>query len=468
MGSCWHETVAAAPANNANQLNGYCYDAAGNLALNTGSCPQPPGTSFTPIYAYDSENRLSSTAGYSYFYDADGVRMEKSSGSSGTMYWTGPGGEYLTETDLTGTINEEYIYFGGQRLARIDRPSGTVHYYFSDHLGSASVITDSAGNVQQRDYYYPYGGIVAAVGSDPNHYKFTGKERDSESNLDEFGARYYSSNIGRFMTPDWAARPIAVPYAVFGDPQTLNLYSYVENGPINRADADGHWQGPYYGSARLDEFGPCDSGNGNVSANCVYSDAASLSNDASTAAAEGAAQQNTQLAAQYTTTPLATVVPYPAHGATAEEAMTDAKTNGPNAPYAGSTAPGNVSAQPTVTECGAGICTANVTAVSFGQITISAPQWAEFSQASKSEQSNWTSSLNSLIKHENGHVKDALDIHAREGFALEHLGATGSTGAAAIQNLNSEIRAVFNQYNNLGRQWGASYDQRTCHGTCQY
>lgn len=148
--------------------------------------------------------------------------------------------------------------------------------------------------------------------------------------------------------------------------------------------------------------------------------------------------------------------------------MTDAKTNGPNAPYTGSTAPGNVTAQPTVTECGAGICTANVTAVSFGQITISAPQWAEFSQASKSEQANWTSSLNSLIKHENGHVKDALDIHAREGFALEHLGATGSTGAAAIQNLNSKIRAVFNQYNNLGSQWGASYDQRTCHGACQY
>lgn len=46
--------------------------------------------------------------------------------------------------------------------------------------------------------------------------------------------------MGRFMTPDWAARPTAVPYAVFGDPQTLNLYTYVENNPINRADADGH------------------------------------------------------------------------------------------------------------------------------------------------------------------------------------------------------------------------------------
>ena len=299
MGSCWHETVAAAPANNANQLNGYCYDAAGNLALNTGACPQPPGTSFTPIYAYDSENRLSSTAGYSYSYDADGVRVAKSSGSSGTMYWTGPAGEYLTETDLTGAINEEYIYFGGERIARIDRPSGTVHYYFSNNLGSASVITDSAGNVQQRDFYYPYGGIVSAAGSDPNHYKFAGKERDGESNLDEFGARYYSSNIGRFMTPDWAARPTAVPYAVFGDPQSLNLYTYVENGPVNRADADGHWQGPSFagGTGALDDSGVCAEGGWCKEFN-VWAAATILSNSSDTASTESAAQQNTQQAAQ--------------------------------------------------------------------------------------------------------------------------------------------------------------------------
>jgi len=43
------------------------------------------------------------------------------------------------------------------------------------------------------------------------------------------------------MTPDWAARPTAVPYAVFGDPQSLNLYTYVENAPVNRVDADGHY-----------------------------------------------------------------------------------------------------------------------------------------------------------------------------------------------------------------------------------
>jgi RHS repeat-associated protein len=70
---------------------------------------------------------------------------------------------------------------------------------------------------------------------------FTGKERDSESGLDNFGARYDSSSFGRFMSPDWAAgKPSAVPYAEWADPQSLNLYSYVRNNPLERIDADGH------------------------------------------------------------------------------------------------------------------------------------------------------------------------------------------------------------------------------------
>ena len=155
------------------------------------------------------------------------------------MYWPGPGGN-LTETDLSGNINEEYVFFNGERLARIDRPSNAVWYYFSDQVGTADVITNASGAVYERCAYFPYGGVVTCTGSDPNRYKFTGKERDSESGMDNFEARYYGSSFGRFMTPDWAARPTAVPYAVFGDPQSLNLYTYVRNDPVSRADADGH------------------------------------------------------------------------------------------------------------------------------------------------------------------------------------------------------------------------------------
>ena len=78
------------------------------------------------------------------------------------------------------------------------------------------------------------------VANDSNHYKFTGKERDSETSLDYFGARYYSNGLGRFVSPDWSATPVPVPYADFCDPQSLNLYCYVRNNPVWRADLDGH------------------------------------------------------------------------------------------------------------------------------------------------------------------------------------------------------------------------------------
>jgi RHS repeat-associated protein len=102
------------------------------------------------------------------------------------------------------------------------------------------MVTDNNGNIQEQSDYYPYGGEIVISGSDPNHYKFTGKERDAESGLDEFGARYYSSSMGRFMIPDWSDRPAAVPYANIGNPQTLNLYSYVQNDPTSFIDPDGH------------------------------------------------------------------------------------------------------------------------------------------------------------------------------------------------------------------------------------
>ena len=68
-----------------------------------------------------------------------------------------------------------------------------------------------------------------------NGYKFTGKERDAESGLDYFGARYYGSNLGRFMTPD----PIGFASVRLRDPQTLNAYRYTRGNPINAIDPNG-------------------------------------------------------------------------------------------------------------------------------------------------------------------------------------------------------------------------------------
>ena len=145
------------------------------------------------------------------------------------------------ESDLSGALQSEYVFFDGERIARKDFPGKTVSYYFSDHLKTASVISDAIGsNIKSESDYYPWGGELQFANGDPNHYKFTGKERDAETGLDYFGARHYSNGLGRFITPDWAAKATAVPYADFADPQSLNLYTYVRNIPTSKVDADGH------------------------------------------------------------------------------------------------------------------------------------------------------------------------------------------------------------------------------------
>jgi len=196
----------------------------------------------TQNYSYDQENRLTGAAGYAYTYDGDGNRVRKSSGTAGTLYW------YMTpgivgESDLSGNLTDEYVFFDGERVAR--NSTNGVFYYFSDHLKTASVVTDASGNIKSESDFYPWGGELQFVNNDSNHYKFTGKELDIETNLDYYGARYYSNGLGRFVTPDWAAKPAAVPYAVLGDPQSLNLYTYVRNIPTTNADPDGHFSDFY-------------------------------------------------------------------------------------------------------------------------------------------------------------------------------------------------------------------------------
>jgi len=225
-----YELLNAAPASNQNQLPGFTYDAAGNMTQNGSAA-----------YTYNAEGRLKTAGGATYTYDGDGQRIQKAAPAV-TLYWYGATGSVLDETLSAGALVSEYVFFNGKRIARRDADN-SVKYYFADNLGSASVITNATGAMPplEESDYYPYGGEMPITNTDPNHYKFTGKERDSESNLDNFGARYFASSLGRFMTPDWADRPTTVPYATFGDPQSLNLYTYVENAPLNRVDADGHY-----------------------------------------------------------------------------------------------------------------------------------------------------------------------------------------------------------------------------------
>jgi len=238
-GKTMYEPLDCSP-NTQNHLNTcYNYDAAGNVIQNG-----------TVTYTYDAENRLIATSGLSYVYDGDGQRIEKctegatpgtcASNATGMFYWLHAGGGTLAESDLGGNWTAAYGLIRGQIASRVDLPAKVVHYYFHDHLNSTNVITDNLGNVVEEEDFYPYGGEIPIVSGDSNRYKFTGKERDSESGLDYFGARHYASTMGRFMTPDWSEEPDPVPHANIHDPQTLNLYGYVGNNPLSRRDATGH------------------------------------------------------------------------------------------------------------------------------------------------------------------------------------------------------------------------------------
>jgi len=118
-------------------------------------------------------------------------------------------------------------------------PGTTTFFYHGDHLGSSRLQTGSYGYPLWEATYLPYGQEWVPPGGTfqptANHYKFTGKERDGESGLDYFGARYYASALGRFLSPD----PIFFQSSMITDPQRFNLYTYARNNPLLFIDPTG-------------------------------------------------------------------------------------------------------------------------------------------------------------------------------------------------------------------------------------
>lgn len=226
--SCsWTILNAGVDTNNRITNTGFSYDAAGNV-LSDGSFN----------YTWDAESELKTAAGVTYTYDGDGRRAQK---SSGKLYWYGATGDTLDESDASGNITDEFVFFGGKRIARRNISSGNIYYYLADHLGTARMIVQAGQTSACYDADFdPFGGEHIITNTCPQNYKFNGKERDPESNLDDFEARYYSSQFGRFHSADWSAIPAPVPYADLGNPQTLNLYAYVKNNPLNLTDPTGH------------------------------------------------------------------------------------------------------------------------------------------------------------------------------------------------------------------------------------
>jgi RHS repeat-associated protein len=228
-GNCYATSHHAVNAQNRIADTGYNYDTAGNMTAD-------PATS--AAYQYDAENRLISSASAlgtgTYVYDANGKRVRRTANGTVTDYFYDAAGNVAAER-VGSTWTKGYVY-AGSLLAQYDNTLNppTTFFVHKDHLGSTRLLTRVDRSLQSNLDYLPFGELLG--GDSTTTHKFTGKERDLESGLDNFGARYDSSSLGRFMTPDPSPMGVAV-----GDPQSWNLYSYVRNRPLGSVDPNGYW-----------------------------------------------------------------------------------------------------------------------------------------------------------------------------------------------------------------------------------
>lgn len=219
-----------------NRIDGMSYDGNGSL-LSDG----------VNSYAYNPDGQIIAINGVPiYIYDAEGNRVAKlaGGGSLTTVYILGLRNQQLTELDGSGSWKHSNIFVGDEMLATYEGPAGVAapgyHYHLSDWLQSLRVQTNAAGDADEGCLNYPYGDGLSCTGNSPidaTEHHFTGALRDSESNLDYFGARYLNTNHGRWMTPD----PSRIFFADPGNPQTLNLYGYAAGNPVMYRDKDGRF-----------------------------------------------------------------------------------------------------------------------------------------------------------------------------------------------------------------------------------
>jgi len=211
------------PATNHLTASGDTYDHNGNLTLE----PFVPSNN---NYTYDGENRLVSfasggTSG-TYTYDGNGLRVKKVSGSTTTAYIFAGG--KVTAEYANGTLSKEYIYSGSQLLATI--AGSTTTYHHLDHL-SVRMSTNASGSKVGEQGHFPFGESWYLKNT-TTKWQFTSYERDAESGNDYAIFRYDSNRLGRFLSLDPLAGSAAIP-------QSLNLYAYAMNDPINHVDPTG-------------------------------------------------------------------------------------------------------------------------------------------------------------------------------------------------------------------------------------
>jgi RHS repeat-associated protein len=207
-------------------------------------------------FTYDAENRVSTSkinsSTTSYVYDGNGHRVMKSTGTAATTYVYDAMNQLIAEYGTPSAVD-----------------TGTK-YVSVDHLGSTRLVTDTSSPTPDQEICYdflPFGELIPS-GTDgrsgcygstatPLTQKFTGKERDAETNNDFFQARYMSAPQGRFTSAD----PLGNFVASAADPQSWNMYSYARNNPLAFIDPSGYdsCETPNGETSPSDDFGGVDS-----------------------------------------------------------------------------------------------------------------------------------------------------------------------------------------------------------------
>jgi RHS repeat-associated protein len=183
-------------------------------------------------------------------YDANSRQTSHTTGSATTTYHYDPNGNRVKK--VTPTKTDIYVYDAfGKMAAEYSTVATTApvgaHYRTVDHLGSARLVTLQDQSAFACYDYAPFGEeipdalgnrslVTCYAGNLDDRQKFTGKERDSESGMDYFLARYYAGPMGRFLSvdPDNAG---ALP----DDPQSWNAYSYTRSNPLKYVDPTGEF-----------------------------------------------------------------------------------------------------------------------------------------------------------------------------------------------------------------------------------
>jgi RHS repeat-associated protein len=219
------------------------YDAAGNQTR----AVDESGT--IRRYRYDAAGRLAQVLTddevmvvASYSYGVTNQRLKGVENGVATYYAWGGSAVIAEYGEVAGALNwnKSYVYLDN-RLLQTQAPAET-QYHHPDRLGTR-LVTNSAGQGESEQAVLPFGAALdAESGAIVTSRRFTSYERSGVTKLDYAINRFYNAAQGRFTQVD----PIEMEAVNLEDPQTLNLYAYCSNDPINHLDPDGLFFGKLF------------------------------------------------------------------------------------------------------------------------------------------------------------------------------------------------------------------------------